>query len=61
MTLDRKSYYDGNIYYGEIDKLTQKREGLGIYAYHFGDVYFGLWKDNLIVEGMYIFRNGDSF
>lgn len=43
MGLTKKDYYDKTIYYGEINQMTQKRTGLGIFVYPVGDIYFGLW------------------
>jgi hypothetical protein len=54
----KKEYYDSSIYYGEIDNHNQKRSGQGIYVYNHGDVYMGSWKDNILVKGVYIFKNG---
>lgn len=34
------------------------REGTGIYSYSHGDVYFGEWKDNALINGTYMFKNG---
>jgi hypothetical protein len=33
---------------------------LGIYLYK-ADVYFGIWKDNSLANGSYLFKNGESF
>lgn len=56
----KKEYLDGNAYYGCLNS-NGKRDGPGIYVYSSNDVYFGAWKDNLLVEGNYIFQNGESF
>ncbi len=49
------------MYFGEVDDSNLKRHGLGIYFYSFGDVYFGNWRENVLAEGIYIFKNGESF
>ena len=57
-TLTRKDYLDKSVYFGEIDSVTQKRSGLGVYLYSQGDIYFGDWEQNNLTSGNYIFRNG---
>lgn len=44
----KKEYLDGNAYYGCLNS-NGKRDGPGIYVYSSNDVYFGAWKDNLLV------------
>lgn len=61
VNLLKKDYYDNNTYYGQINPVTQKRAGLGIYIYRNGDIYFGTWRDNTLVDGTYIFKNGECF
>jgi hypothetical protein len=56
----KKEYFDGSSYYGELN-ANNKRDGSGIYVYNNGDIYFGSWKDNVLVDGNYLFRNGESF
>lgn len=56
----KKEYFDGSLYYGELNP-NGKRNGMGIYIYNNGDVYFGSWKDNTLVDGNYLFRNGESY
>lgn len=29
-----------------------------MYLYPQGDIYFGNWKDNNLIDGIYIFNNG---
>lgn len=57
----RKEYYDKSLYLGEVDDSNQKRDGLGMYVYSQGDIYFGKWQQNTLLEGDYLFRNGESF
>ncbi|CDW75512.1 likely protein kinase [Stylonychia lemnae] len=38
---------DLSIYQGEYDNQTKKRDGRGRYIYSNGDIYDGLWKNNL--------------
>jgi hypothetical protein len=56
-TVVKKEYLDGGIYYGELDEVSHKRQGLGMYFYTHGDVYFGNWKENVLIDGIYIFKN----
>jgi len=46
------------VYYGGVSPLSNKRTGLGIYLYPSGDIYFGTWLENQLVDGTYIFKNG---
>ena len=59
--LHKKDYFDGSCYFGCIDTITQKRSGKGVYYYKVGDLYFGNWNDNVLVDGTYLFKNGQSF
>jgi hypothetical protein len=60
-TVVKKEYLDNHVYYGEIDGSNHKRYGLGMYLYSQGDLYFGNWKDNVLVDGIYIFKNSDCY
>lgn len=56
-----KEYSDGSFYYGCIDTRKSKRSGPGIYLYKVGDIYFGNWIEHALPEGVFIFRNGESY
>jgi hypothetical protein len=60
-SIRKKEYYDGSFYWGEYNHERNKREGLGLYKCHNGDLYFGLWKENNLEKGTYLFKNGESF
>lgn len=44
-----KEYYDKSVYYGAVEIVSQKRNGLGMYVYSEGDIYFGLWQQNSLI------------
>lgn len=56
---ETRNYQDGSTYQGEM--RSNMREGIGIYSYSHGDVYFGEWKDNALINGTYMFKNGESY
>lgn len=57
-------FNNGGIYMGQcIDgKVNRKRNGKGIYIYHFNDIYIGYWvQDRRIGKGSYYYNNGDYY
>lgn len=60
-TVIKKEYLDNSTYYGELEPVYHKRYGLGMYQNTNGDLYFGNWKDNVLVDGIYIFKNSDCY
>jgi hypothetical protein len=47
-TVTTKEYFDRSTYYGEVDQDSQRRHGKGIFVCIQGDIYFGIWRSNLL-------------
>ena len=53
-----KEYFDRSIYFGQVEPVSQKRSGSGIFLCPSGDIYFGIWENNNLNKGVYLFKNG---
>lgn len=56
------TYTDGNVYQGEINFETMKRNGQGVMLYKNGDRYEGVFVEDIIEgQGTYRWASGDSY
>ena len=61
-SLARLAYINGDIYLGQIDPQTFKREGIGLYSFKNGGYYEGEFHDNEFEGmGMLYYKNQDFF
>ncbi|CDW91531.1 morn repeat protein [Stylonychia lemnae] len=55
-------YTDNSIYQGEYDQVIKQRDGRGRQIWRSGEIYDGLWKNNLTDGlGRYIYANGNYY